>query len=70
MVPMFIVHKKGLELDGQRPTMLYAYGEFNISLTPSFSTSNIMLLEQGGVYAMPNLRGGGFGELASRAACC
>ena len=63
MVPMFIVHKKGLEMDGQRPTMLYAYGGFNISLTPSFSTSNIVLLEQGGVYAMPNLRGGGeFGE--------
>ena len=63
MVPMFIVHKAGLELDGQRPTMLYAYGGFNISLTPSFSTSNIVLLEQGGVYAMPNLRGGGeFGE--------
>ena len=62
-VPMFIVHKKGLVLDGQRPTMLYAYGGFNISLTPSFSTSNLILLEQGGVYAMPNLRGGGeFGE--------
>lgn len=62
-VPMFIVHKKGLELDGQRPTMLYAYGGFNISLTPSFSTSNLILLEQGGVFAMPNLRGGGeFGE--------
>ena len=62
-VPMFIVHKKGLELDGSRPTYLYAYGGFNISLTPSFSSSLLMLLENDGVYAMPNLRGGGeFGE--------
>ena len=62
-VPMFIVHKKGLELDSQRPTYLYAYGGFNVSLTPSFSSSLLLLLENDGVYAMPNLRGGGeFGE--------
>jgi len=62
-LPMFIVHKKGLEMNGKNPTMLYGYGGFNVSLTPSFSVSNIILLENGGVYAMPNLRGGGeFGE--------
>ncbi|MCH2198712.1 MAG: prolyl oligopeptidase family serine peptidase [Flavobacteriales bacterium] len=62
-VSLFIVHKKGLQLDGTNPTMLYGYGGFNVSLTPSFSTSNIILLENGGVYAMANLRGGGeFGE--------
>ena len=62
-VPMFLVHKKGLKLDGTKPTLLYAYGGFNISLTPSFSTANIILLENGGVYALANLRGGGeFGE--------
>ncbi|WP_142531465.1 prolyl oligopeptidase family serine peptidase [Saccharicrinis carchari] len=58
-VPMFIVHKKGLVLDGNNPTMLYGYGGFNISLTPSFSLSRMVLLENGGVYAMVNLRGGG-----------
>jgi prolyl oligopeptidase len=62
-VPMFIVHKKGLVMDGKRPVLLYGYGGFNVPLTPSFSTSRMVLLEQGGVFAMPNLRGGGeFGE--------
>ena len=58
-VPMIITHKKGLELDGKNPTMLYGYGGFNVSLTPSFSTANAIWMEQGGVYAVPNLRGGG-----------
>ncbi len=62
-IPMMITHKKGLDLDGKNPTMLYGYGGFNISLTPGFSTSRIIWLENGGVYAQPNLRGGGeYGE--------
>ena len=62
-VPMFIVHKKGVELNGKNPTWLYAYGGFNISLTPSFSTARIVWLENGGIFAQPNLRGGGeYGE--------
>jgi prolyl oligopeptidase len=62
-IPMFIVHKKGIELNGKNPTWLYAYGGFSISLTPSFSTSRIVWLENGGIYAQPNLRGGGeYGE--------
>ncbi|HEX5833482.1 MAG TPA: prolyl oligopeptidase family serine peptidase [Pyrinomonadaceae bacterium] len=62
-VPMFITHKKGLKLDGNNPTYLYAYGGFNISLTPAFSVGNLVWMEMGGVYAQPNLRGGGeYGE--------
>ena len=58
-VPMLISYKKGLVLDGNNPTMLYAYGGFNVSLTPSFSGTVGSWLELGGVYAVPNLRGGG-----------
>ncbi|MDA8685959.1 prolyl oligopeptidase family serine peptidase [Robiginitalea sp.] len=58
-VPMIITYKSGLALTGKNPTILYGYGGFNISLTPSFSTSNAVWLEQGGVYAVPNIRGGG-----------
>ena len=58
-VPMIITHKKGVELNGENPTILYGYGGFNISLNPGFSISNAVWMEQGGVYAVPNLRGGG-----------
>ena len=58
-VPMIITHKKGMALDGSNPTILYGYGGFNISLTPSFSIANAAWLEMGGVYAVANLRGGG-----------
>jgi prolyl oligopeptidase len=58
-IPMIITYKKGLKLDGKNPTILYGYGGFNISLTPSFSITNAVWMEQGGVYAVPNLRGGG-----------
>ncbi len=62
-IPMIITYKKGTVLNGHNPTLLYAYGGFGVSLTPAFSTSNIVLLEQGGIYAVPNLRGGGeYGE--------
>ncbi|MGB3342539.1 MAG: prolyl oligopeptidase family serine peptidase [Aequorivita sp.] len=58
-IPMIITYKKGLEMDGKNPTILYGYGGFNISLMPSFSISNAVWMEQGGIYAVPNLRGGG-----------
>lgn len=62
-VPMFITHKKGIEMDGNNPTFLYGYGGFNISITPRFSVINTVFLEQGGIYAVVNLRGGSeFGE--------
>ncbi len=58
-IPMIITHKKGLERNGKNPTILYGYGGFNISLTPGFSTTNAVWMEQGGIYAVPNIRGGG-----------
>ena len=62
-VPMFIVHKKGIEMNGKNPAWLYSYGGFNVSLRPSFASSRIAWLENGGVFAMPNIRGGGeYGE--------
>lgn len=62
-IPMFLVYKKGLVKDGARPVYLYAYGGFNINITPAFSPSKMLLLEQGGIWAIPNIRGGGeYGE--------
>ena len=58
-IPMMITYKKGIKLDGNNPTLLYGYGGFNISLTPAFSVVNAVWMQQGGVYAVPNLRGGG-----------
>ena len=58
-IPMIITHKKGLERNGKNPTILYAYGGFNVSLNPSFSIANAVWMEQGGIYAVPNIRGGG-----------
>jgi prolyl oligopeptidase len=62
-VPMFVAYKKGIRLDGSNPTLLYGYGGFNISLLPMFSIARVAWMEMGGVYAQPNLRGGGeYGE--------
>ncbi|MGB0949321.1 MAG: prolyl oligopeptidase family serine peptidase [Marinirhabdus sp.] len=58
-IPMIITHKKGLKIDGRNPTILYGYGGFNISLTPSFRITNAVWMEEGGIYAVPNIRGGG-----------
>lgn len=62
-IPMFLTHKKGLKLNGENPVLLYGYGGFNVSLTPSFSPALRLWMEEGGIYAVANLRGGGeFGE--------
>src|SRR5262249_40101857 len=62
-IPMFLVYKKGLKLDGARPTFLTGYGGFNLSLTPGFSGLTALWAEMGGVFAQPSLRGGGaFGD--------
>ena len=62
-VPMFLVHRKGLKLDGSHPTLLYGYGGFNVPETPAFSVSRLVFVERGGVFALANLRGGGeYGE--------
>lgn len=58
-IPMIVTYKKGIEMNGKNPTILYGYGGFNVSLTPGFSTAMSVWLEQGGIYAVPNLRGGG-----------
>ena len=67
-VPMFLVHRKGLKPDGQLPTLLYGYGGFDVSMTPAFSYRAAWWVEQGGLYALANIRGGGeFGEAWHRA---
>ena len=58
-IPMFLVHRRGLERDGRRPTLLTGYGGFNVSLTPGFSRASFLWLESGGLYVVANLRGGG-----------
>ncbi len=67
-IPMFVTHRKGIKLNGKNPTYLYGYGGFNSSMTPGFSVSRLIWMENGGVFAMPNLRGGGeYGEEWHRA---
>ena len=67
-IPMFLVHRSDVNLDGNNPVYLYGYGGFNVSLTPNFSVSRLLFIENGGVFAMPNLRGGGeYGEAWHRA---